>query len=605
MDLIKKIEIKHFRSINELVIDDLSHINVFSGLNDVGKSNVLKALNLFFNSDELSQSDFDFHRDTNTFHAHRSRKGKVRKLISVKLTFANPSGRYPRLPDIFWIQRQWDRDNLDNPDTTWGEAGVAKPKDNWQRGLTEFLYRSRFYYVPAIRTRSYMTHLIGQFLEVGISSKDPELQLAIDTLTTTMNSRTDELKETLRTAMGIDVEFQLPSDILALLRAADVITEGNIPLQFRGDGIQSLSIPAILGFLSGREQNEFCYWGFEEPENSLEYLRTSELATKLQHVYSKKAQVFLTTHSPAFFATRNDKTSVFLVSQKLEEYALTGHAEMTSRVDYLGDDDETLPELLGLNSLYSDFHENYKNALDLLNSTIRSHEEESNLRKTPRLIVEGKLDRDTLEYVWTRLYLGDMPFEIKAARDANGVTDQVRVWSDISTNRVCALYDHDDAGIKAIKRLDKHRTSGFVRELSFEYCRYKNGEEVLALSLPSPPGRKKNAENLNLPLEFYLPDPFLAQLDENPDTAIFSRTTYIRNGLPTKESKKGLELLICGGEVTMAHRQIDGPGKDRVVEHLRQQPNSTLENFRDLFEIIVGHLDPNHELKHRALETDE
>ena len=64
MNLINKIEIKHFRSINELVIEDISDINVFSGLNDVGKSNVIKALNLFFNDEVDRESKFDFQRDT-------------------------------------------------------------------------------------------------------------------------------------------------------------------------------------------------------------------------------------------------------------------------------------------------------------------------------------------------------------------------------------------------------------------------------------------------------------------------------------------------------------------------------------------------------------
>lgn len=44
---IKRIYIKNFRSIKSTLID-LENINIFYGLNDVGKSNVLKALNLFF-----------------------------------------------------------------------------------------------------------------------------------------------------------------------------------------------------------------------------------------------------------------------------------------------------------------------------------------------------------------------------------------------------------------------------------------------------------------------------------------------------------------------------------------------------------------------------
>ena len=46
--IIREIRIKNFRSIVEATIP-LDNFNIFVGLNDCGKSNVLKALNLFFN----------------------------------------------------------------------------------------------------------------------------------------------------------------------------------------------------------------------------------------------------------------------------------------------------------------------------------------------------------------------------------------------------------------------------------------------------------------------------------------------------------------------------------------------------------------------------
>lgn len=45
---IKRIKIRNFRSIVDLDIK-VDKMNILVGLNDVGKSNVLKALNLFFN----------------------------------------------------------------------------------------------------------------------------------------------------------------------------------------------------------------------------------------------------------------------------------------------------------------------------------------------------------------------------------------------------------------------------------------------------------------------------------------------------------------------------------------------------------------------------
>ena len=62
MITIKKIRIKNFRSIVDETID-LTDINFFVGKNDCGKSNVLKALNLFFNDQTDFLCDFNFSLD--------------------------------------------------------------------------------------------------------------------------------------------------------------------------------------------------------------------------------------------------------------------------------------------------------------------------------------------------------------------------------------------------------------------------------------------------------------------------------------------------------------------------------------------------------------
>lgn len=66
---IEKVEIKHFRCFDggvrqpnvELV--DLQDVNIISGANDSGKSNILRALNLFFNNEILPGVPFNLERD--------------------------------------------------------------------------------------------------------------------------------------------------------------------------------------------------------------------------------------------------------------------------------------------------------------------------------------------------------------------------------------------------------------------------------------------------------------------------------------------------------------------------------------------------------------
>ncbi|WP_350147742.1 AAA family ATPase [Pyruvatibacter sp.] len=51
MRLIKEIEIAYFRSLYKERIRHVEDMNIFFGRNDSGKSNVVRALNLFFNGE--------------------------------------------------------------------------------------------------------------------------------------------------------------------------------------------------------------------------------------------------------------------------------------------------------------------------------------------------------------------------------------------------------------------------------------------------------------------------------------------------------------------------------------------------------------------------
>lgn len=64
MKYINQIRIKYFRSIYSVAFDTISDtLTVFTGGNDVGKSNVLRALNLFFNDETDVDEEIIFERD--------------------------------------------------------------------------------------------------------------------------------------------------------------------------------------------------------------------------------------------------------------------------------------------------------------------------------------------------------------------------------------------------------------------------------------------------------------------------------------------------------------------------------------------------------------
>lgn len=73
--------------------------------------------------------------------------------------------------------------------------------------------------------------------------------------------------------------------------------QGNVRFSERGDGIQVRYIPSILNFILGSVA-KICIWGYEEPENSLEYNLALQMADNFKN-YIYNNQIFLTTHSPA------------------------------------------------------------------------------------------------------------------------------------------------------------------------------------------------------------------------------------------------------------------------------------------------------------------
>lgn len=67
MKIIDSITIRYFRSVYTLNIGQCEDITIVSGRNDVGKSNILKALNLFFCQQSDYLHNFDFVEDYSIF----------------------------------------------------------------------------------------------------------------------------------------------------------------------------------------------------------------------------------------------------------------------------------------------------------------------------------------------------------------------------------------------------------------------------------------------------------------------------------------------------------------------------------------------------------
>lgn len=89
MKIISKIEINYFRSTYSVDLKKINDLNVLIGGNDSGKSNVLKALNLFFNNETELGQGFFFMDDLTRKRSEEARATKGRATIWIKVHFTN------------------------------------------------------------------------------------------------------------------------------------------------------------------------------------------------------------------------------------------------------------------------------------------------------------------------------------------------------------------------------------------------------------------------------------------------------------------------------------------------------------------------------------
>ena len=86
--MIISVSIKNFRSLVDVPSLKLSDFVAISGDNDCGKSNILRALNLFFNHKTDFDVPFDFKTD---FAHHHKTSQKKAKEITIELEIALPA----------------------------------------------------------------------------------------------------------------------------------------------------------------------------------------------------------------------------------------------------------------------------------------------------------------------------------------------------------------------------------------------------------------------------------------------------------------------------------------------------------------------------------
>lgn len=322
MEIIKSVQIRKFRSLKSVTKKlEFTDLNIFVGQNDQGKSNLLRALNLFFNNETDLDTRFRFSED----YCYHSNTGKgTRHEIRIDLVIEPPQRRFKHAKPLRWTKR-WRKDGSIIEERKYIESGNEVPSRD---GVSQWLDKIRYRYIPAIKGQNYFSALMGELYDVLNEAHADILSAQGEEFISGIQNITKGITKDLSKQIGISNTIQVPSDFKQLFSNLDfgVRLDGNTyHLKQRGDGIKIRHIPVILKYMSEQERSisragyvkPDTIWGFEEPENNLELRYAFELAKTFKE-YSKDIQIFIATHSPAFYAldqTDGDSVNTFYISQ--------------------------------------------------------------------------------------------------------------------------------------------------------------------------------------------------------------------------------------------------------------------------------------------------
>jgi len=314
MRLIEQVRIVRFRSVRDAELSNVGDFSVLAGLNNAGKSNFLRALNVFFNGEVEPGAAVDVLRDT-----YRLKGKKIS--FRVEVTFSlPPSFRFRQ--DLAQVQnlltarpviaKEWER-GATRP--TYYLTGSSLPADEDARTkIDQFLSLITFRYVPnrvlpldLIRREhaSLRGVLIRRVAKSG-ADRDKlfkELTAASEKLVASVALRMKAASEDIE-SIRLATPLTLADMVFAFgYRVSEEGSEFEDSVQ--GSGLQSLLLVQTLALIDRDYSNQFGWkqaaiWAMEEPESSLHSSLEAETASLLRELATEpngRLQILATTHS--------------------------------------------------------------------------------------------------------------------------------------------------------------------------------------------------------------------------------------------------------------------------------------------------------------------
>lgn len=452
---IRQVYIENFRSIQKLSVS-LDKLSVFVGKNDCGKSNILRALNLFFNSVTNPGAVFNFDSDYNLFVPERA---KTAKEVIVRVELEIPASYRETNGDLIIWEKRWRTGGL-HSDNYWGvrlstnrrgrevREDISIPDRSNAHAL---LRQIEFEYVPAIKDARYFDELRGRIYSIISEVAARTFRTSSTAFEDSIGEHLADLTNGIGTSLGFETRLALPRDLSHIFQRLDFLSGiKNISLESRGDGIKTRHIPHILKFmaekkrsLQGRGAAPYSFiWAYEEPENNLEFASAVELGVELsEFAQNEVAQIMLTTHSPVFYDLREVGTVGVACSHVFRDTDEQGTECSDSGCD--------IDEKMGTMTLLAP---RVKQLVQDVREQVQAKHEAVQLahHNRPKIFVEGESDRIVLQRcaaLFDPERSAQIDFETKAAGAGHSyVIDMLNAWR--------CHHKHQPDGPRAVGILD-------------------------------------------------------------------------------------------------------------------------------------------------------
>ena len=315
MKLISRIEVRGFRSLQNAIVDNLGQFTALAGLNNSGKSNVLRALNLFFNGVTDAKAVLDLDKD---FHLPDLAKKKARR-VEVAVGFSLPPAFHFRSDlepvknlvgkGCFEIRKVWTR-GASVPGYFLRGSELVDLVD--RQRLDQFLSLINFRYIPnrvlpldIIRSEH---QSLRDVLVRRLSARKGTKTGAFDAIRDTSKAMIQSLAKRFRRACPHDGEVRMATPRSWQDMAFTFgyrLQQGDVEIEdgMQGSGIQSLLMLETLYLIDQDYFQKFGWrqaaiWAVEEPESSLHSSLEATVGQYLAEIAAgDRLQVFATTHS--------------------------------------------------------------------------------------------------------------------------------------------------------------------------------------------------------------------------------------------------------------------------------------------------------------------